>query len=129
MGGCHRRSVALHIHHHLGEYVLQGPAVGPAPTPTLNTGALTCLDTKAGDALFEAQKLEDLSGVYASPIGAAGKVYLPGRNGVTVVLKQSDKLEVLATNRLDEKFDASPAAAGKDLFLRGRDYFYCIMEK
>jgi hypothetical protein len=48
---------------------------------------------------------------------------------VTVVLKQSDKLEVLATNRLDEKFDASPAAVGKDLFLRGHDHLYCITEK
>jgi outer membrane protein assembly factor BamB len=95
----------------------------------VNNGVLTCLDTKAGDPLFEAQKLEDLSGVYASPIGAAGRVYLAGRNGVTVVLKQSDKLEVLATNRLDEKFDASPAAAGKDLFLRGREYLYCLTEK
>jgi hypothetical protein len=48
---------------------------------------------------------------------------------VTVVLKQSDKLEVLATNQLDEKFEASPAATGKDLFLRGREYLYCITEK
>jgi len=48
---------------------------------------------------------------------------------VTVVLKQSDKLEVLATNRLDDKFDASPAAVAKDLFLRGREYLYCVTEK
>ena len=33
------------------------------------------------------------------------------------------------TNRLDEKFDASPAAVCKDLFLRGHDYLYCITEK
>ena len=83
-------------------------------------------NTKSGEPAFDAERLEDLSGVYASPLGAAGRVYLAGRNGVTVVLKQSDKLEVLATNRLDEKFDASPAAAGKDLFLRGRDYLYCL---
>ncbi len=94
-----------------------------------NNGVLTCLDTKAGEPLFDAQKLEDLSGVYASPLGAAGRVYLAGRNGVTVVLKQSDKLEVLATNRLDDKFDASPAAVGKDLFLRGREFLYCLSEK
>jgi outer membrane protein assembly factor BamB len=93
-----------------------------------NNGVLTCLETKSGDPLFEAQKLEDLAGVYASPLGAAGRVYLAGRNGVTVVLKQSDKLEVLAANRLDEKFDASPAAAGKDLFLRGREYLYRLTE-
>jgi outer membrane protein assembly factor BamB len=95
----------------------------------VNNGVLTCLDTKSGNPLFEAQKLEDLAGVYASPLGAAGKIYLVGRNGVTVVLKQSDKLEILATNRLEEKFDASPAAVGKDLFLRGHDYLYCITEK
>jgi outer membrane protein assembly factor BamB len=94
-----------------------------------NNGVLTCLETKSGVSLFDAQKLEDLAGVYASPLGAAGRVYLIGRNGVTVVLKQSDKLEVLATNRLEEKFDASPAAVGSDLFLRGHEYLYCITEK
>jgi outer membrane protein assembly factor BamB len=94
-----------------------------------NNGILSCLNAKSGEPLFNAERLEDLSGVYASPLGAAGRVYLAGRNGVTVVLKQSDKLEVLATNRLDEKFDASPAAAGKDLFLRGREYLYCITDK
>jgi outer membrane protein assembly factor BamB len=94
-----------------------------------NNGVITCLDTKSGDSLFDAQKLKDLAGVYASPLGAAGRVYLVGRNGVTVVLKQSDKLEVLATNRLEEKFDASPAAVGKDLFLRGHEYLNCITEK
>jgi outer membrane protein assembly factor BamB len=95
----------------------------------VNNGVLSCLDTKAGDPLFEAQKLEELTGVYASPLGAAGRVYLASRNGVTVVLKQSDKLEVLVANHLDEKFEASPAAAGRDLFLRGREYLYCITEK
>ena len=95
----------------------------------VNKGVLTCLDTKSGTPLFEAQKLEDLSGVYASPVGAAGRVYLVGRKGVTVVLKQSDKVEVLAVNRLDEKFDASPAAAGNDLLLRGHEYLYCLSDK
>jgi outer membrane protein assembly factor BamB len=94
-----------------------------------NNGILSCLNTKSGEPLINAERLEDLSGVYASPLGAAGRVYLPGRNGVTVVLKQSDKLEVLATNRLDDKFDASPATVGKDLFLRGREFLYCITEK
>ncbi len=93
-----------------------------------NNGILTCLDAKSGNPLFDAQRLEDLSGVYASPLGAAGRVYLIGRNGAAVVLKQSDKVEVLATNRLEEMFDASPAAVGKDLFLRGHEYLYCLAE-
>lgn len=92
----------------------------------VSQGVLTCLDTKTGEPLFDAQRLEDLSGVYASPLGAAGRVYLVGRNGATVVLKQSDQLEVLAVNRLEERFDASPAAVGNELFLRGREYLYCL---
>ena len=46
-----------------------------------------------------------------------------------VVLKQSDKLDIMSVNRLEERFDASPAAVGHELFLRGRDYLYCIAEK
>jgi outer membrane protein assembly factor BamB len=95
----------------------------------VNNGRISCLDSKSGNVLIDAETIDDLSGVYASPLGAAGKVYLPGRNGVTVVLKQSDKLEKLATNKLDDKFDASPAAVGKELFLRGRQNLYCIAGK
>jgi outer membrane protein assembly factor BamB len=95
----------------------------------VNNGVLTCLEAKTGKVLMDAERIEGLQGVYASPLGAAGRVYLSGRNGASVVLKASDKLEVLATNKLDDKFDASPAAVGKDLFLRGREYLYCIAEK
>ena len=38
-------------------------------------------------------------------------------------------LEVLASNALDDRIDASPAVAGKELFLRGQQYLYCIAEK
>jgi outer membrane protein assembly factor BamB len=95
----------------------------------VNNGRLSCLDSKSGQVLIDAETLDDLSGVYASPLGAAGRVYLPGRNGVTIVLKQSDKVEKLASNKLDDKFDASPAAVGKELFLRGRQNLYCIAAK
>ena len=59
-------------------------------------------------------------------MGAHGRVYLAGRDGVTVVLRHGAKLEVLATNTLNENFDASPAVVGNDLFLRGHEYLYCI---
>lgn len=95
----------------------------------VNNGRLSCLDSKSGQVLIDAETLDELSGVYASPLGAAGRVYLPGRNGVTIVLKDSDKVEKLASNKLDDKFDASPSAVGKELFLRGRVNLYCIAEK
>jgi hypothetical protein len=49
-----------------------------------------------------------------------------GRNGTTVVIAHSDTLEILATNKLDDPIDASPAIAGNDLLLRGRDHLYCF---
>jgi outer membrane protein assembly factor BamB len=94
-----------------------------------NTGNLSCFDAKSGRALFGPTRIEGLQGVYASPVAAGGKVYLVGRNGVTVVIKDAAKLEVLATNKLDEKIDASPAVAGKELFLRGHSHLYCIADR
>lgn len=70
--------------------------------------------------------LPGLSSLYASPVAAAGRVYLVGRDGTTLVLEQADKLKMLATNRLDDVIDASPAIVGKELFLRGEKFLYCI---
>ncbi len=94
-----------------------------------NNGIVSCFDAKTGKPLISAERLDALQGVYASPVGAGGKVYLVGRNGATVVLKTSDKLEVVATNTLNDRIDASPAVAGKDLFLRGHQHLYCIAAK
>jgi outer membrane protein assembly factor BamB len=91
-----------------------------------NDSLLTCLDAKTGKPLIDRERLPTLTSLYASPVAAADRIYFVGREGTTVVLKQSDKLELLATNRLDDPIDASPAIAGKQLFLRGEKYLYCI---
>jgi outer membrane protein assembly factor BamB len=92
----------------------------------VNSGILTCLDAKSGKPHFEAERLEGISEIYASPVAAKQRVYVLGRDGKCVVLKQGPKLEILATNKLDDQTDASIAIAGKELFIRGRDYLYCI---
>jgi hypothetical protein len=71
-------------------------------------------------------RLAGLKSLYASPVAAAGRVYLVARDGTAIVLKQADKLEVLATNRLGDEIDASPAIAGNELYLRGEKFLYCI---
>ncbi len=93
-----------------------------------NNGILSCLDAASGRPLIETERLEGLPAVFASPIGAGNRVYLCGRNGATVVINNADKLEILATNHLEDKFDASPVAVGKELFLRGNSSLYCIAE-
>jgi outer membrane protein assembly factor BamB len=92
----------------------------------VNSGLLTTLDVKTGKPVLDQVRLPGLGSLYASPILAAGRVYLVGRDGATVVVRQGDKLEILATNQLDDEIDASPAAVGKELFLRGEKYLYCI---
>jgi outer membrane protein assembly factor BamB len=88
---------------------------------------LTCVNAKDGKVLFR-ERLPGMDQVYCSPVAAAGRVYLADRRGTTVVLAQADTFKVLAVNRLGEAIDASPAVAGKQLFLRGEKHLYCIEE-
>lgn len=93
-----------------------------------NNAVLSSYEAKTGKPLISAQSIEGLEGIYASPVAAGGRIYFVGRNGTTAVIKASDRLETLATNRLDERIDASPALAGKDLLLRGKQSLYCIQQ-
>jgi outer membrane protein assembly factor BamB len=95
----------------------------------LNRPAVSCYDAATGKLNFTAENLAAGKDLYASPVGAAGRVYVAGRNGTTAVLRNSDKLEVLAINKLDDGFDASPALAGRELFLKGKKSLYCISER
>ena len=93
-----------------------------------NNGILSCYEAATGKALIDAHRIEALQQkqVYASPAGAAGRVYLLARDGTAVVIKKGPEFAVLATNKLDDGFDASPVIVGKELFLRGRQNLYCI---
>jgi hypothetical protein len=84
------------------------------------------LEAKTGKVLVDARPLDEMGGVYASPLGAGGRIYLVGRNGTMLVMKASGEAEKLASNKLDDRFEASPVAVGKDLILRGRNSLYCI---
>jgi outer membrane protein assembly factor BamB len=94
-----------------------------------NQAILSCLDAKTGDTIMDRTRLPAVSSIYASPVGADGRVYVTGRNGTTLVLARSDQFKVMATNRLEERFEASPAIVGNQLFLRGSHFLYCIAEE
>ncbi len=94
-----------------------------------NQAILTCADSKTGEPIVDRKRLNDVSNIYASPVGAQGRVYISGRNGTTLVLERSKEWKVLAKNNLDDRIDASPALAGNQLFLRGSKFLYCIAEK
>jgi outer membrane protein assembly factor BamB len=108
------------------------------PSPLLDAGRLcflkhyqgliTCVDARSGTTIFGPQRLPGLSNVYASPVAAAGRIYVVGLDGEAVVLRSGDSLEVLARNRLDDSFAASPALVGSEMFLRGERFLYAIAE-
>ena len=64
--------------------------------------------------------------MYASPVGGADRVYLTGREGNMLVIKRGQEYEILASNRLEDGFDASPAIVGNEIYMRGHQYLYCI---
>ena len=94
-----------------------------------NNGLLTAVDAKTGNPHYVATRLDAIPNVFASPAGAAGRIYIPGREGATVVLRHGPKLDIIATNHLDDGFDASPALVDGELYLRGYKHLYCISEK
>jgi outer membrane protein assembly factor BamB len=106
-----------------------------------NKGVLSCLNAQTGEPLIERQRLQGIDNVYASPVGASNHIYITSREGSTVVIergalektegeeKKPGKAVILATNKLDDRFDGSPAVVGEEIFLRGREHLYCISAK
>lgn len=92
------------------------------------TGLLSCVDAATGKPHYMAERIPGLDRIYASPLAAAGHVYLTGRSGTTVVIKDSDKLEIVATNSVGETLDATPVPVDDELILRGENHLFCIAE-
>ena len=91
-------------------------------------GILTRVNARTGEDRPGPLRLQGLGYVFASPVGAEGRVYITDRDGTTLVLSDEDNPQLLATNRLDDSFSASAALVDAQLFLRGERYLYCISE-
>jgi outer membrane protein assembly factor BamB len=91
-----------------------------------NNGLLTAVDAKTGKPHYQVQRIEGVPNVFASPVAAAGKIFILGREGTMAVIKPGPAYQVLATNTLDDHFDASPALVDGEIYLRGVKYLYSI---
>ena len=88
----------------------------------VNSHILSAVDAKSGKRHYQ-KRLDALSDVFSSPVGAAGRVYITGRRGKTVVLSAGPDFKVLATNSLDDDFDASMVAVDGEIYLRGKNLY------
>ncbi len=63
---------------------------------------------------------------YSSPVAADQKIYIASEEGVVVVLDAGEKLNVLATNRLDGAIMATPALAEGNIYVRTESHLYAF---
>jgi outer membrane protein assembly factor BamB len=91
-------------------------------------GIYWCLDWKTGAEVWGPQRIR--SGTYsASPLLADGKIYVTNEDGVTTVIRASDKFEVLAENVINDYTLSSIAVSGGQLFLRTAKHLYAIGQR
>jgi outer membrane protein assembly factor BamB len=89
---------------------------------------LKCWEASTGNQVY-AERLDGLSSTWASPIADPnGRLYFASA-GKSFVLQSGPDFRVLATNDLKEPNHASPAVAGKKLFLVGLKNIFCIGSK
>jgi outer membrane protein assembly factor BamB len=87
-------------------------------------GVASCLEAKTGKIVWQ----ERIGGKFsASPIHAAGRIYLFDESAVTTVFEANRTFKKLAVNNLSGKqLMASPAVAGDALFIRTATHLYRI---
>ncbi len=92
-------------------------------------GVLSRVKVTTGEEPAGPVRLDGLYNIYASPVAAQGRVYITDRDGTTLVVDyRGAEPKLLSTNSLDDQFSASAALVGRELFLRGERFLYCIAD-
>jgi outer membrane protein assembly factor BamB len=86
-------------------------------------GIASCAEAKTGKSVWKKR----LGGKFvASPLAAGGKIYFFSDEGPVTVIAAERQYRELFVNKLDEGCLASPAVAGKAIFLRTKKFLYRI---
>jgi len=88
-------------------------------------GIAYCFDAHTGKEIYGGQRIKPA--IYSSsPVLADGKIYMTNEEGLTTVIKAGPTFEVLAENALDDYTLSSPAISDGQIFLRTKQWLYCI---
>jgi outer membrane protein assembly factor BamB len=88
-------------------------------------GVASCVEAKTGAQVWS----ERVGGNYsAAPVYADNRIYFFSEEGKTTVIEAGREFKKLAENKLENGFMASPAIAGKALYLRTKTDLYRIEE-
>lgn len=91
-----------------------------------NGGLASCFDAKTGRVHYLEERMGALGDYYSSPVAAGGKVCVISQQGMAVVLRAGDTLEVLARIPLGEPILATPAVVGGRLYVRTKSWLYAF---
>ena len=90
-------------------------------------GVAMCVEAKTGETVWKHRIGGNFS---ASPIEAAGHIYMFDEASVATVIEAGREFKTLSVNKLgDESMFASPAVAGESLFVRTEKLLYRIEQK
>ena len=92
-----------------------------------NGGIVFCRVAATGELLYTA-RLGVPGYYYSSPVAADQKIYIASEEGVVVVLDAGEKLNVLATNKLDGAILATPALVDRNIYVRTENHLYAFGE-
>ena len=88
-------------------------------------GFLTSYKLQDGTPIYQDERLDAPGDYYASPVAAAGRLYLASLNGtITVIDALADKLTILAQNKMGEPTLATPALVGTNILIRTEKALY-----
>ena len=116
---------------------MRGAAYTPSPLlhdnrlyVVTDSGLVSNFDAATGRPLYQQVRLPKPYNFKASPVGAAGKLYLATEDQDVVVVALGDAFRVLAVNTLKgQSFIASPVIVDGDVYLRSRTHLFRISDR
>ncbi len=92
----------------------------------LKGSVLVAANIEDGEIVWQ-ERLGDIDGTWATPVVAAGKLYVFDQKGVGLVIQdKGDKGETISKVELEEPVLGSPAIAGGRLIVRGERTLFCF---
>jgi outer membrane protein assembly factor BamB len=89
-----------------------------------DAGKAACYEIATGREVWGDKFLS--TAVFSSPVLIDGKVYAVTGDGIVFVFPATTTCTLLARNPLGEQVMASPAVADGRLYIRGKNYLFCI---
>ena len=112
------------------------PKGGPyTPTPIVvndllyvlaDNGVLSCYEVATGALVYQERVSSAPESFSASPVAAAGRLYLAAEEGTVHVIRGGRQFASIAANSMGEPVMATPAIAGPMLIVRGATHLYGI---